>query len=238
LTDAGAYTFSPSSNGTYDQAGNLWEFLEASFQQNHIVRGGSWSYGYTPIESTTRRDYVADYLDDDTGFRIATAISPYAIVPKTTGLVPHYALTGYEQISALYLGILNREADGPGYQGWLSQLGAQTPNASLAAWRAIADQIAGSSEAGKTMQLSHIQSRRRRRRSKPSFQASTNPCCLAIPIRPGLRVGPSSSRRRRKQVRLARSLSILPRPPIRWLPPSIIALSSRMLHWVFPTRIR
>jgi hypothetical protein len=150
LTDVGAYTFSPSSNGTYDQAGNLWEFLEASFQQNHIVRGGSWSYGYTPIESTTRRDYVADYLDDDTGFRIATAISPYAIVPKTTGLVPHYALTGYEQISALYLGILNREADGPGYQGWLSQLGAQTPNASLAAWRAIADQIAGSSEAGKT----------------------------------------------------------------------------------------
>ena len=150
LTDTGAYTFSPSSYGTYDQAGNLWEFLEASFQQNHIVRGGSWSYGYTPIESTTRRDYVADYLDDDTGFRIATAISPYVVVQKTTGFVPHYALTAYEQISALYLGILNREADGPGYQGWLSQLGAQTPDASLATWRAIADQIAASPEAANT----------------------------------------------------------------------------------------
>lgn len=149
LTDAGAYTFSPSGYGTYDQAGNLWEFLEASFHGNNMVRGGSWSYGFTPIDKTTRRDYVSQYLDDDTGFRIASATSSYAVPTQSSGLVSHYAITGYEQISSLYLGLLNREADGPGYQGWLNQLGAQKPENALATWRSIADQIANTAEAGK-----------------------------------------------------------------------------------------
>lgn len=147
LTAVGAYTYSPSPYGTLDQAGNLWEFLEASFQDNHIVRGGSWSYGYTPVESTTRRDYVPQYLDDDTGFRIATSVSPYAVISNAAGLVPHFALTGHEQIAMLYLGLLDREADGPGYQFWLTALGNQTPANSLASWSGIADTIGASTEA-------------------------------------------------------------------------------------------
>ena len=148
LTDVGAYTFSPSGYGTYDQAGNLWEFLEASFLGNNMVRGGSWSYGFKPIDKTTGRDYVSQYVDDDTGFRIASATSPFAVPDQSSGLVSHYAITGYEQISTLYLGLLNREADGPGYLGWLNQLGSQKPENTLATWRAIADQIANSTEAG------------------------------------------------------------------------------------------
>ena len=147
LTPVGAYTYSPSNYGTYDQAGNLWEFLEASFQNNNIVRGGSWSYGYTPIENTTRRDYVSQYVDDDTGFRIATATSPFAIVDFSTGLVPHYALSGHEQISMLYLGLLGRKADGEGYQYWLNILADQPIETSLSAWGSIADFIGSSDEA-------------------------------------------------------------------------------------------
>lgn len=150
LTPVGAYTYTPSSYGTFDQAGNLWEFLEASFQDNHIVRGGSWSYGYTPIESTTRRDYVPQYLDDDTGFRIATHVSPYVVVDDATGLSPHFSLTGHEQISMLYLGLLDREADGPGYHYWLTGLGKQTPADSLESWISIADSISSSEEAQQT----------------------------------------------------------------------------------------
>jgi hypothetical protein len=112
-----------------------------------MVRGGSWSYGYTPIENTTRRDYVPQYVDDDTGFRIATQISPYAVSQSTTGLVSQYALNGHEQISMLYLSLLGRPADDQGYQFWLNALGARPSDDALLGWTSIADEIGASAEA-------------------------------------------------------------------------------------------
>lgn len=84
LTAAGAYSGSPSPYGTFDQAGNLWEWTDTvlpspsgSRPDARIVRGGSWSLGLATIDSTTRRDYDPGfYQDDDTGFRLATLPGP------------------------------------------------------------------------------------------------------------------------------------------------------------------
>jgi hypothetical protein len=150
LIDVGSYALSPSAFGTFDQAGNLWEWSGTNLNENYIVRGGSWSYGLMTVESIQRRDYKTDYNDDDTGFRIATKISPYVDLGSLPTPQMHYSLTGYEQISALYLGLLNREADGPGYQGWLMALASKPAAASLDYWRELADTIGTSQEARQT----------------------------------------------------------------------------------------
>lgn len=150
LIDVGSYALSPSAFGTFDQAGNLWEWSGTNLNENYIVRGGSWSYGLTTVESIQRRDYKTDYNDDDTGFRVATKISPYVDIGALPTPQLHYSLTGYEQISSLYLGLLNREADGPGYQGWLKALASKPASASLAYWRELADTIGASQEARQT----------------------------------------------------------------------------------------
>ena len=72
LTPVGAYTSSPSYYGTFDQGGLLWQWTDGEYPPNRIVRGGSFSYGLTPLSKTIRRDYEAGfYEDDDTGFRLA-----------------------------------------------------------------------------------------------------------------------------------------------------------------------
>ena len=84
LTEVGAYSNSPSPYGTYDQAGNLWEWTDTiipspstNTPDARVVRGGSWSLGLATIDATTRRDYDPGfYQDDDTGFRLATVPEP------------------------------------------------------------------------------------------------------------------------------------------------------------------
>ena len=75
LTPVGAYTKSPSYYGTYDQGGLVWQWTEgvvaSPYLTNRVVRGGSYSYGITPLLSGIRRDYPPGfYEDDDTGFRV------------------------------------------------------------------------------------------------------------------------------------------------------------------------
>ena len=76
LTPVGYYAKSRSAYGTFDQAGNVWQWTEGvvsnSTQTNRIVRGGSWGPGITPVSCYIRRDYPPGfYEDDDTGFRLA-----------------------------------------------------------------------------------------------------------------------------------------------------------------------
>jgi formylglycine-generating enzyme required for sulfatase activity len=73
LTPGGAYVLSPSAYETFDQGGNVWQWTDGVYHSNRIVRGGSYSYGITPLRKTIRRDYQPGfYEDDDTGFRLAT----------------------------------------------------------------------------------------------------------------------------------------------------------------------
>lgn len=80
LTPVGSYTNSPSFFGTYDQAGNLWEWTDTKTAPSmRVIRGGSWSNGILTIDVYQRRDYpyeelrgIHAYADDDTGFRLAS----------------------------------------------------------------------------------------------------------------------------------------------------------------------
>jgi len=79
LTRVGTYKNSSSYYGTYDQAGNLWEWTDTTTVKSmRIIRGGSWSNGILTTDIYQRRDYpyesirgVPAYYDDDTGFRLA-----------------------------------------------------------------------------------------------------------------------------------------------------------------------
>lgn len=78
ITPVGAYTQSISYYGTYDQAGLLWEWSDTSYA-NHEDKpttlgllGGSWSLGQINVSKHGGRDYLPQYNDDDTGFRLAT----------------------------------------------------------------------------------------------------------------------------------------------------------------------
>lgn len=160
LTPVGAYTFTDSAYGTYDQSGLVWQWTDTTIGTmevgfNKIVRGGSWSYGIAAIESSTRRDYpIGDtqdagaYKDDDTGFRIATLASNAATIGNK---IPFqlYDLVPQEQIGALYAGMLGRQADNAGFKYWLNELvGApQTLEAQLATLREIAENFSLSPEA-------------------------------------------------------------------------------------------
>lgn len=80
LTPVGTYLNSSSFYGTYDQAGNLWEWTDTStIKSMRIIRGGSWSNGILTIDIFQKRDYPYEsingapaYYDDDTGFRLAS----------------------------------------------------------------------------------------------------------------------------------------------------------------------
>jgi formylglycine-generating enzyme required for sulfatase activity len=82
LTDVGAYTFKPSDSayGTYDQAGNVWEWNEAEMvlleTQYRGIRGGSPDYTYVTLHAAHRRYDVPDNEYDIYGFRVAAIPEP------------------------------------------------------------------------------------------------------------------------------------------------------------------
>ena len=90
LTPVGSFVNSASYYGTFDQAGNLWEWSD-SYINNYkdapnsmIIRGGSWSLGILNPDKQVRRDYTPDEVDDDTGFRIATSKQPTVTAAPAT----------------------------------------------------------------------------------------------------------------------------------------------------------
>ncbi|MEB3291354.1 MAG: SUMF1/EgtB/PvdO family nonheme iron enzyme [Leptolyngbya sp.] len=71
LSDVGAFTSSDSAYGTFDQSGNLAEWVEATFSAtNRVYVGGSWKGGL-PSASTSVADLPTTELDS-LGFRLAT----------------------------------------------------------------------------------------------------------------------------------------------------------------------
>ena len=76
-TGVGAYTGSSSFYGTFDQAGNVFEWTEGSFFGNSRgSRGGSWLE--PPIVASSSEDgHVSpDFENIQTGFRVATITIP------------------------------------------------------------------------------------------------------------------------------------------------------------------
>jgi sulfatase modifying factor 1 len=79
VTDVGAYLNAQSAYGTFDQAGNLFEWNETSIGTNQGTRGGSWldppgSHNLSSLSRNGGRN--PNTGDVSTGFRVAGAWVP------------------------------------------------------------------------------------------------------------------------------------------------------------------
>ncbi|MDX9702881.1 MAG: SUMF1/EgtB/PvdO family nonheme iron enzyme [Candidatus Auribacterota bacterium] len=72
LTDVGAYSFSDSPYGTYDQSGNAWEWNETIIGSNRVYRGGSWNSRENSLPASYRGSISPAQEYHYIGFRIAS----------------------------------------------------------------------------------------------------------------------------------------------------------------------
>jgi formylglycine-generating enzyme required for sulfatase activity len=88
LTDVGAYDLAASPYGTFDQAGNVWEWnetIDPVTPANRGVRGGGWDDGPSLVSKTI--PVSIDPADEgyDYGFRVATVPEPAQLLLSATG---------------------------------------------------------------------------------------------------------------------------------------------------------
>jgi sulfatase modifying factor 1 len=91
IRDVGSYSNDPSSYGTFDQGGNLWEWSDAIAGVSRWMRGGGWSGNEVNLASSSSRNKVAPSLEDTiVGFRLASVLEPTIgtpIVPEPSAMV-------------------------------------------------------------------------------------------------------------------------------------------------------
>jgi formylglycine-generating enzyme required for sulfatase activity len=84
ITDVGSYSGAPSSYGTFDQGGNVWEWNNAVVNGwTRGRRGGSWLYGYRgPLDLASSNRGAGDPASEyaDIGFRVASVPEPSCLV--------------------------------------------------------------------------------------------------------------------------------------------------------------
>jgi formylglycine-generating enzyme required for sulfatase activity len=78
-TAVGSYTLSPSPYGTFDQGGNVREWIEDLFGTNRKLRGGSFFIAGTALAASHPGDFptASTFDNDNIGFRVAR-IAPAA----------------------------------------------------------------------------------------------------------------------------------------------------------------
>ena len=81
-TNVGFYSGDPSSYGTFDQGGNVWEWNDTVIGSSRVLRGGSWSVNDTYLASSNRLNVVPVAEGNNIGFRVAS--SELAAVPEVT----------------------------------------------------------------------------------------------------------------------------------------------------------
>jgi formylglycine-generating enzyme required for sulfatase activity len=73
LADVASYTNATSYFGTYDQGGNVWEWIDSASDVNRVIRGGSIGNGGAYLSAATGRfGYGATSEADDLGFRVVS----------------------------------------------------------------------------------------------------------------------------------------------------------------------
>ena len=85
FTDGGAYTDSASPYGTFDQAGNVWEWNEALVSGSFRgLRGGSFNNNTASLQSSSRPNINPT---SGFGFRVATVPEPSTAVLAIVGMI-------------------------------------------------------------------------------------------------------------------------------------------------------
>jgi formylglycine-generating enzyme required for sulfatase activity len=76
VSDVGAYTGSASPFGTFDQGGNVAEWLEPASGENRLTRGGNWSEAAGELAAGDRNLVTPANENRVIGFRIAVVPEP------------------------------------------------------------------------------------------------------------------------------------------------------------------
>ena len=87
LTDVGAFTNSASAYGTYDQAGNVFNWNDAVISgSNRGARGGPWNFSSSYLRSSSRTYQNPTSQFNSLGFRVATSVllTPWLIANGLT----------------------------------------------------------------------------------------------------------------------------------------------------------
>lgn len=109
LTNVGAMRASPSSYGTFDQNGNVWELTESAGMTGGaaILRGGAWTSFTSYLSSSYRLGVSASGVGSNAGFRLAAlpaAAAPIAIDLVAVGDAGNAAdaATGFGSVAYAY----------------------------------------------------------------------------------------------------------------------------------------
>jgi formylglycine-generating enzyme required for sulfatase activity len=76
LTDVGAFSNSGSAYGTFDQAGNVFEWNDAVIGSSRGLRGGSWNGNGNYLQSSGRDSLDPTNEYSPVGFRVASVPEP------------------------------------------------------------------------------------------------------------------------------------------------------------------
>ncbi|MEI8036880.1 MAG: SUMF1/EgtB/PvdO family nonheme iron enzyme [Verrucomicrobiota bacterium] len=81
ITNVGSYSGDPSSYGTFDQGGNVWEWNDAVISGAYRgLRGGSWYVNGGTLQSSNRDYGTPTESDGYVGFRVASVPEPTSSV--------------------------------------------------------------------------------------------------------------------------------------------------------------
>jgi formylglycine-generating enzyme len=83
LTDAGAFSNNASAYDTFDQGGNVWEWNDAVIGSSRGLRGGSWDYNVSGLQSSVSINFDPSSEDRFVGFRVASVSAPVTNVILT-----------------------------------------------------------------------------------------------------------------------------------------------------------
>jgi len=81
-TNVGTYSSDPSSYGTFDQGGNVWEWDDAviSSSSRRGLRGSSFDSTVNNLRASTRDGLGPAVEDNDVGFRVASVPEPTSLL--------------------------------------------------------------------------------------------------------------------------------------------------------------
>ncbi len=103
LTDVGSYTAASSPFGTFDQGGNVWEWLETIDDANRYTRGGSYSVPAGNADEVIRSSVVATSEAGIRGFRVAAPYGTEDYVAWTPVGAPAMSENPYGEVDYSYL---------------------------------------------------------------------------------------------------------------------------------------
>ena len=72
VTDVGAYTTTVGFYGTFDMAGNVYEWVDTIWSASRLLRGGAWNFQESKMRSDGPASWIPAGSNPDLGFRVSS----------------------------------------------------------------------------------------------------------------------------------------------------------------------